>query len=45
MILSDVKLSHLKEFLQNGTYMSGYFKEYEDLVSDIYNNEVQIQQL
>ena len=35
----------LKDFLENGTYMSGYFKEYESLVSDIYNNEVQIQKL
>ena len=43
LVLSDVKLLHLKEFLQNGTYMSGYFGEYEKIVNDIYNNEVQIQ--
>ena len=45
MLLSDIKLMHVKDFLKDSTYMSGYFSEYEKIVQDIYNNEVKIQEL
>ena len=45
MLLSDIKLMHVKDFLKDSSYMSGYFNEYEKIVQDIYNNEVKIQEL
>jgi len=32
MLLSDIKLMHLKDFLKDSSYMSGYFNEYEKIV-------------
>ena len=47
MLLSDEKLMNLEdsESLKEATYMSGYFKEYQRLVQDIYENEVAIEEL
>lgn len=45
LLLSDIKLMHLEEFLKDSSYMSGYFNEYEKIVQKIYANEINIQKL
>ena len=45
LIMSDIKMMELKDFLKDASYMSGYFNEYEKIVQNIYNNEVKIQNL
>ena len=49
MLLSDMKLMSLqgvlKDTLKDASYMSGYYKDFQKLVSDIYDNEVQLDDL
>ena len=47
MLLSDEKLMNLEdsESLKEATYMSGYFKEFQRIVQDIYDNQQKINDL
>lgn len=45
MVMSDQKLTALKEYLKDSSYISGYFNDFQTLVKDFYNNEVEIEKL
>ncbi len=45
MITSDIKLESLKQQLKDTSYISGYYQDFQKLVSDIYQNESDIEDL
>lgn len=45
MITSDMKLYQLNDYLKDASYISGYYQDFQNLVSDIYTNEQNIIEL
>lgn len=45
MITSDLRLDSLRNYLKESSYISGYYQDFQKLVSDIVDNETKIEDL